>query len=478
MKILFIMISADFVEPHGIMQLSAVLKSRGHQTFLCIANKDDIFKKIKEIRPHVIAYSSCTGEHKTYLRINEKVKKSFPGIFTIMGGPHPTFYPDCIHRSSLDAICRGEGDEAFPEFLEHLEDPGDVPNITTKDKSNPPRHLCRDLDALPFPDRDIFYEATGMSKYPLKFFILSRGCPYGCTYCFNHAMRKLYEGKGEYVRRKSVTRSIEEILYTKKKYPLEFVKFYDDIFIYPHDQWLNDFCREYKKQIKLPFHCLVRLDIVDEDSIRMVKEAGCVSACAALETGSSFLRNKLLQKNITDEQIYSAVELFHRHEIKLYLNNMLALPDSRISDDIRTIDMNIKCKPAFAEFFIMQPYPGTKIGEYCKEKGFFSGDYDEIEPSFMSKSKLTCFTKREKMIQKNLSYLGTIVVLYPSLKNIIFNFLIYLPNNIFYFLIFIAAKGYLVKTKLYNLKFKNPLEFVRAAVRGVNIEALRHTEKG
>lgn len=477
MKILFIVKAIDFIDPQGIMQLSALAKAKGRQVFLGIFSREDIFKKIEKIQPQVIAYSASTGEHKYYFRINKEIKKQFPNIFTIMGGPHVTFYPDCIHTSTFDAICVGEGDEAFPELLERLErgeSISNIKNIITKEYNNDLRPLYADLDTLPFPDRDIFYKTTEMGKFPIKSFMVSRGCPYNCTYCFNCSFREMYKGKGVYIRRKSVERSIEEIIYVRQRYPLQFVKFYDDIFAYPNDPWLEHFCKEYKKQIDLPFHCLTRPDLVNEDMIKTLKEAGCVSISMSIETANPYLRNEILKRNMSDEQIYKAFELCHRYNINTFANSILALPHSKIQDDITTVEMNIKCKVTFAEFPICHPYPGTQLGKYCKEKGIFESNYDTIHMSYMFKSPLSCFTKREKRIQRNLSLLGTVAVWQPVLRNLILKYLISLPNNILYIWAYILVKMYLVKTKIYPFKL-NPKDFLGLFLKGFKIDLFKHT---
>lgn len=479
MKILFVVKTIDFIDPQGIMQLSAIVKANGHQVFLGILSRENIFKKIEKIQPQMIAYSASTGEHKYYLKINEEIKKQFPEIFTIMGGPHVTFYPKCIYSSTLDAICIGEGDEAFPELLERLErgeNISDVKNIITKEHNNDIRPLYLNLDTLPFPDRDIFYKTTEMGRFPIKSFMVSRGCPYSCTYCFNHSFREMYKGKGVYIRRKSVKRSIEEIIYVRERYPMQFVKFYDDIFAYPNDPWLDCFCREYRKQIRLPFHCLSRPDLVNEDMIMILKDAGCVSISMSIEAANPYLRNEILKRNMSDEQIYKAFELCHRYNINTFANGILALPNSRIKDDIATVEMNLRCKVIFAEFPICHPYPGTWLGEYCRKRGFFEPDYDKIHMSYMFESPLSCFTKEEKKIQKNLSLLGTVAVWQPLLKNFILRYLIYLPNNIFYVWAYILVKIYLVKTKIYPFKL-NPKDFLGLFLKGFKIDKFKHASE-
>src|SRR3989339_69255 len=244
LKILFFFKMENFIAPIGPMCISAVALKEGHQTFLCEINNEDPFKKIEEIKPDIIAYSSSTGESKHYIRLDKEIKAKHPGIFSIMGGPHPTFFPELINDTTFDAIFTGESDGAFSDFLQAycagkpLEG---IPNVITK-KSTPRnlRNLVEDLDSLPIPDYGLMYDNTPMGKSPLKSFMVSRGCPYKCTYCFNPTWNKMYEGKGKIVRRMSVDKAIENIVKVRERWPLSTVKFYDDIFSYRADEWLEE----------------------------------------------------------------------------------------------------------------------------------------------------------------------------------------------------------------------------------------------
>src|SRR3972149_303711 len=113
MKILFIVQNIDYIDSIGIMLVSALAKKQGHATHLAILSRDDVLDKIRELKPDVVGYSGSTGEHKYYIEANKEIKARFPQIFTIMGGPHVTFYPQTLKESTLDAVCVGEGDAAF-----------------------------------------------------------------------------------------------------------------------------------------------------------------------------------------------------------------------------------------------------------------------------------------------------------------------------------------------------------------------------
>lgn len=456
MNILFIVQTIDYIDPIGLMLISALARERGHDTHLGILSREDINEKIRQIKPDIIAYSASTGEHKYYLDANKRIKQVFPDVFTIIGGPHVTFFPQSAFEGSFDAVCVGEGDKAFPEFLARLEN-GDsisgVLNIGTPGHSEPDlRPLCEDLDTLPFPDRELFYRSTEMRGWPLKSFMTSRGCPFNCTYCFNHVFRRMYDGKGKMVRRHSVDYVVEEVRRVKDAYRLDCVKFYDDMFTYRADEWLEEFSKKYRREINLPFHCLTRANVATEDMVRLLKEAGCYSASMSIEAGNEHFRNEVLKRGMSEEEIINAFHLFHRYGIHTFSNNILGLPYAALENETETIDLNIRAKASFVEFPIFHPYPKTELGDYCVREGIYQPDYSGLHMSYMNKSPLTCFSEKEKNVQRNLSTLGLLVVWQPWLRKPVLKWLIRLPYNRFYFLLYYLAKVYLNKTRVYPIK--------------------------
>lgn len=481
MNILFVMKSPDYMDQLGLMSIIGVTKKLGHDAFMCILDSEDILEKIEECQPSIIAYSASTGEHKYYLQANDLVKQKRPDIFTILGGPHVTFFPNAIQQSSLDAVCIGEGEYAFEELLNKIQNDEDIEgikNLFFKGQNILPelRPLVQDLDSLPFPDRDLVYKNTEMGDYPLmKSFMASRGCPYNCTYCFNHAFRKLYPGQ-KALRKHSVDYVIEEVLRVKADYPLQFVKFYDDIFVLKVDEWLEEFVKKYKEKVNLPFLVLTRADVLNETIVKMLKDAGCHSISMSIESANDRIRNEILKRNQTKEQMLKAFQLCDKYGIYTFSNNILALPTSTIEDDIETVDFNIKCKVTFSEFPIFHPYPGTKLGDYCKEQGFFEGDYNSLHMSYMNLSPLSCFTDKQKNIQKNLGELGVVVVAFPCLRNVIINDLIYWPHNFIFFLMYYIVKAYLVTFKIYPFRYTFKT-LAKMIAKSIKLERFKHSRE-
>jgi len=479
MKILFVVKTIDFIDPQGIMLLSALAKGKGHETFLCILTRESVVNMINDIKPDVIAYSASTGEHKYYVDINPEIKKRFPSIFTIFGGPHITFYPNSLEEGNFDAVCKGEGEGAWLDVLEALEKGqpvDDIQNIITRKKVNEMRPLIEDLTTLPFPDRDLFYEKTEMGNFAIKSFMTSRGCPYPCTYCFNHSIKKMYKGLGKFIRRVSVDYAFAEIKSVTDKYPLQFIKFYDDIFAYPKDKWLEEFADRYPKEIGIPFHCATRANLADQRMVNTLKRAGIHSVNMSIEAGNPELRNEILKRQMDNKDIIQAFQLFHAAGVKIFSNSILGLPKSKIHHDIETLDLNIACKADFAEFPILHPYPKTELGEYCIQEGIFDPDYSSMHMSYQNKSPLNCFTEEEKNQQKNLSLLAPLALWFPVTRNLIVNRLIYWKPNTLFFWVYLLVKTYMIKVKIYPFKLRKG-EFIRLCKKAFRVDHFKHNDE-
>ncbi len=478
MKVLFIFKNENFLAPIGMCHISAIARKEGHDTYLCEMNSEDPLERIASLKPDIIAYSASTGEAKHYLRLNTAVKERFPDIFTIMGGPHPTFFRDVINEGSLDAICVGEGEDAFTKLLRALKEknpPDDLPNIVTRNSKGSLvlSNLIEDLDSLPLPDYNLLYDNTPMGKYPLKNFIVSRGCAYDCTYCFNAAWRRIYEGRGKLIRRHSVGYVIDEISYVKQRWPLSNVKFYDDIFTYQADDWLEEFSQKYKKHIGLPFFILTRADLLTEDMVKLLKYAGCRTISMSIEAGNADIRNNMLKRGMSDDDIISAHRLCEKHGIHTFTNCIIGLPGTSIDNDIESIDLAIKSRVTWVEFLIFHPYPKTELGESAINDGLYRPDYQKMHTSYMHSSPLNCFSRKQKNAQMNLSVLGAVAVVLPRLRNLVVRHLIFWKHSRFFTLVYYSLKMYIIRKKIYVTRTTS-LESLRIFARSLKQEWFRH----
>jgi anaerobic magnesium-protoporphyrin IX monomethyl ester cyclase len=394
-KLLFLQnLEYEFLGP---MYISSAVKKAHACTLALGRTEEDFFAVMESFKPDVVGFSIMTGSHGWALNIARALKKRYKFI-ALFGGAHPTFFPEFIDEDGVDVICRGEGEEAALELLNALDakaEYAEIANLSVKRDGqvfrNEVRALNRDLDAFPFPDRNL-YDALGPgADRGVRNIATSRGCPFHCTFCFEDSMREMYKGKGQYVRIREVGKVIEELRDLKDNHKAKTIFFCDDVFGL-NRTWLLEFLEVYKKEIGLDFVCLARADIIraNEDYPARLKAAGCRSVFFGIETGSEALRNTVLKKNLKDSDIYAAAELLHKAALPFRTYNIVGLPDETLEDAFRTIEMNIRIKADYPWCSIFSPYPRTALTKYSQEKGYLKKDFspDEISGSFFIDSKL------------------------------------------------------------------------------------------
>jgi anaerobic magnesium-protoporphyrin IX monomethyl ester cyclase len=470
-------------EPQGILLISSVLKQAGHRISLVVATEEDPLEAALRLRPDVVGYTVYTGPHTWYLGLNQRIRAQLPGIFSIFGGPHPTFFPEMIEQPGVDGLCIGEGEYAMLDLMTALERNGDgvtlarpsIPNwwfkLNGEVVRNPLRPLLtgEELDALPFADRDLLYAAHKQSRRTkIKPFITGRGCPYDCAFCFNKAYSDLYQGQGRRFRRRSVDNVIRELIEVTSRYDVRFVLFMDDTFIL-QSKWLEAFMARYKDEIGLPFWCQVRANLVTDRNAALFKDAGCASVSFGLETGNDRLRNVILNRNMSREEILGAAEMLRRHGIPLMTNNMLGLPTGTLQNDFETLELNVQCRPAYANVFLFQPYPKTALGEWAYEHGWMMGSFDDLSGSVSDDTVIRFGSDVEKQQIENLQKLFALGVEFPWLLPLIRR-LIRLPSNRLFWFVYKVWKGWAIKNRMFPFKM-TPREYLDSALYYMRIKS-------
>jgi anaerobic magnesium-protoporphyrin IX monomethyl ester cyclase len=456
-KVLFLYKNVTLTEPMGILYLAAALSRAGHETRLALAERENPAKAAEEFDPEVLAFSTTTGFHHYYLDLNRRLKNAYrkPGLLSIFGGPHCTFFPELVEEDGVDVVCRGEGEEAIVDLANALDASGDttnIPNLWVKSNGsiyrNDVRPLVDDLDGLPHPRRDIIYDIDPyMRNVTMKHFINVRGCPYLCTYCFNHKFNELYKGKGKVIRYRSVDDVLAEIKEVRAEYPLKFVRFLSDNFTMDKG-WTAEFAERYRKEIGLPFHCNVRANLIDGETARNLGRAGCVSAMIGIETADDYVRNEVLKRNQTDETIIEACRRLRANGVALYTTNIIGLPGERFDGALKTVELNVKCKPSFAWAGIFMPYPDTELSKYAIEHGYFDGDYDRIHYSFHERSELRFDDVGERRTISRLHKLFGLAVEFGFIRRRL-RYLCKLPLTALYTLLFKLWYGYTNRYRIF-----------------------------
>lgn len=475
-RVLFVTQQIDY-EPQGIMHLSSALKAAGHEVELAIAARRDPVAFARDYQPNVLAYSVITGSQRYYLDLNRRLRAQVPGVLSVFGGPHPTFFPEMVREEGVDALCRGEGEGALVELVDTLAAAGpgalrDLQNWTFlldgRVVANPVRPYVEDLDGLPFPDTDLVYEREPVAAHhKIKHFVTGRGCPYNCTYCFNHALGQIYRGRGMRFRQHSVDYVIQHIRRVRSRYPLEFVVFVDDAFVQSRE-WLAELAGKYPGQVGLPFFCNTRANLVTAEQVRLLKEAGCHSVSMGVEAGSDRIRNDLLKRHMSREQILEAARLIREGGLRLTTTSMIGLPTSTLEDDFETLSLNAQVRPAYAHVFIFQPYPRTELGEFTRDHGWMAGSYDDIGEVAWDHSVLD-FDAAHKRGLSVLQSFFAIGVEWPRLVPLLRR-LTRLPHNGLFVLLNKLWKGWAIKNRVHPVKL-TLREMVEAARHFMGIKS-------
>ncbi|RJQ56231.1 MAG: radical SAM protein [Nitrospiraceae bacterium] len=446
----------------GVQYVSAVLKKHGHNCNMVIDTQPAGFvKALKKNIPDVIGFSLMSGMQHWALNVCREVKKEFPDIKVVFGGVHPTYFPEVIEEEGVDIICRGEGEYAMLDLMNALDNNSDIANILNlwvkqKDRiyKNDLRHLIENLDELPFMDLELYYDNYPFLKnLSVKNFLGVRGCPYDCSFCFNHKLKEMYRGKGKYTRFRSKENIIEEILQVKSRYDFKRVFFISDI-MFINKRWALDFLRYYREKINLPYIGLIRADMLDEELVRELKTSGCCIARFGMESGNEKLRNEILKKNLSDDQIIKTAGLLTKYGIKFRAYCMTGLPGETVEQAFETIDLNIRIKTAYPWCSVYNPYSGTKIVDYAKEEGFLDKDFDinSIDDSYYKGSVMKNNNINELL---NIQRFFQTAVLFPWTLPLIKKLVKLPPNPLFnlwfqfiYFLVYIKSEGLRVQEVL------------------------------
>ncbi len=441
-------------EPLGTLQIASVVREAGHEIKLIPNHYDECASVISAWKPDFVGYTLFTGYQKPLINLNRKLKQKFD-YHAVFGGPHATFFPEIIEQEGVDMVCRGEGEWAVLELMERVgkgKDYTDVQNFWIKINGevfkNDVRPLEADLDKIPPPAHDLFYQFPEARNAPLRPILTARGCPYSCTYCYNYKMNELYKGCGvKPLRHRSVDKVIEEISYLKENFPFTHVYMTSDCFTWDK-KWLFEFCEKYPREIGLQFTATTRAETATKDRCKALKEAGCSCLMMGVETGNEDIRLKLLERKMSNEKILQAADTIHAAGLYLYTFNMVGLPGESLEQAYETMNLNIRAKADYTWVSIFHPYPRTKLGEYAEANGYFDGNYDKIPDSWYRESSL--LNPQKKELQR-LRPLMPLAVEFPRLAWLV-KLLVKLPLHGLYTTLYKLHKAYCYRYRVMPIK--------------------------
>ena len=299
---------------------------------------------------------------------------------------------------------------------------------------NETRPFIENLDSLPFPDRELFnYQQSIDSDFSTALFMFSRGCPYDCTFCSNHALRQKQPGR--YVRFRSVESALEEIRQVTSRYRMQTLYFNDDCFT-AQKSFLEEFCARYPREFKFPFDINARPETLNDDICRRLKEAGCRRISIGIENGSEQFRREVLGRRQSNERIIEAFASCKRAGLKTKSFNIVGFPYETPAIFQETVNLNRRIQPDSVIIGVFEPYPGTKLADVCLKEGFINADTADAcfvgrrdtvlnMPQFSRREILHCFrTFAYKVYRQNAPFKAIFYrIYYSSLGEAIIRFL-------------------------------------------------------
>src|SRR4030042_3217374 len=369
---------------------------------------DEELKKIIEMfSPDIIGLSILSAHFQFSRTISRFIKKHFPLIPVIVGGLHPTLAPDeTISDFSVDMICVGEGEYPFSELLDKMgsgEDITGIKGIWVKQNGRIFKNgmgRLTDIKDLPINDWDLFprqhlYSPLDGHMYRIGSVEFSRGCPYSCAYCSINYLRDMVRPQ-KYLRRKSVERSIEELIYLKNTYNIEMFYFLDETFLSSDISNLRTFADEYKINVGVPFYGMTHPLSVTDEKVKLLKQMGCYLMTIGIECGNDNFRKNVLNRTVSTKKIIEAFEIFRRHGIYASAFGMLGLPYETRQLVFETIELFRRCQPRTYAVGIYKPFIGSHLRDICIKEGFFDPSNDNyIYPDYTSVLNMPQFPKGE-----------------------------------------------------------------------------------
>lgn len=398
--------------PLGLLYIAAYARMHTKHEIIIIDSQveeisyEQLEKMIVEEKPNVVGITAMTFTLIDVIRTAKIVKNIDKNIKVVLGGPHVHVFPEeTINMPEIDFLVLGEGEIPFAELLEnidHIEKLKSIKGLVFKDDgkiiNTGIKGLIDDLDATPFPARDLTpyekYDSLMAKRTPITTMFTSRGCPYRCTFCDRPHLGKKFRARSP----KNVVDEIEECT---KMGIYEFL-IYDDTFTLNRKRVL-EICDEIiRRKLDIGWDIRTRVDTVDEEMLRRLKEANCERIHYGVEAGTEKIL-KILKKGITLDQVREAFMLTKKIGISTLAYFMIGSPTETREDIIKTINFAKELDPDFVHITILTPFPATELYKKGLSEGIIDKDFwrefakdptDDFQPEYWEEN-----LSREELIE-------------------------------------------------------------------------------
>jgi radical SAM superfamily enzyme YgiQ (UPF0313 family) len=403
-----------------------MLREKGWQVSIFDVNalrpsRDQIVETLKGLSWDVVGISGLITTYSFQNWLIHTLKKLNPGAPVISGGGLTTSSSELLFdKSSVDITVLGEGEQTMLELCRALKTGGDLSGISGiwfrqngEIVKTPARKNIAKLDEIPFPAWDllpmeIYLEnpiwgdvATNSSGFRNDVsvkrsmnIISSRGCPFGCHYCYHLFGRSNY-------RFRSAQNVINEIEALVDRFGVDFIGFVDDNMM-ASEKRLLEFCDLMEeKKFPVTWGCHGRVTSATPPVLKRMAAAGCVWIGYGIESGSQKILDRM-NKKATVSQAKQAV--IHTRNAGIFANTtfIFGYPGETLETIQETInfkkELDIKCGSFFAT-----PYPGTPLYESIQDKLENEEEFvDSLGNANEFSINLTNFSKKELFRLKGL----------------------------------------------------------------------------
>jgi magnesium-protoporphyrin IX monomethyl ester (oxidative) cyclase len=307
--------------------------------------------------------------------LSKVLRARHPEKRIVMGGAHPThMYEEVLRDGTADLVVLGEGEIPIAELGRCVDGKialDDVPSLAYLDAGEikKTRSIARlkDLDALPFPARDLLpmesyiaaHEGHGATSERWTSMITSRGCPYGCTFC-------------DIRRTKWIARSaenvVDEIEQCIDQWGVREFHFEDDNLTLRSAR-MHAICDEILGrglEIRWQTPNGIRASVTDEELLRKMRDSGCKHITLAPESGSERVIRDIIQKgkDYSHDELLELGRSAHKLGMKVAAYFVLGMPGEKPEDIEQTIEYGKRLAKAGVDeagFSLLVPLPGTPV---------------------------------------------------------------------------------------------------------------------
>lgn len=367
------------IVPTGLLNLHGVLRAAGFDSRLfnfSACSWLEVRARLAEFQPRLVGVSHFTFNHAASVGLYALAREACPAALIVGGGVQATFLDETLLRriGELDLVVRGEGEEPVLAITRRLAAAEsrweDVPGVTVRAGAKvvrvpaaPPRD---DLDAWYPPER--FEGVWGVRpEEQFPFLVTSRGCPAACVFCCSPGYWR------RRVRYRSVPNVLEEIRFLRQRYGLICFGVRDDTFTARKER-VREFCRVLEAERPLVrWNCQSRVNLVDEERLRWMKQAGCEQIQFGIESVSPRLL-RFLGKTVRAEQVRPALAACRRVGIRSGAYFITGIPGQTKADLDKVRRLFLEDGLGDGVVSPLCYYPGTALFERANRNGRVSED--------------------------------------------------------------------------------------------------------